>query len=145
VRGRKGFALAAGLLAIMIISALLASLFFAVTEETRTNAATGRRDHALAAAESVVEIGIDQLATRAPDHPSIGTTDSQLVEVEGFPAAVHTTRLDSSLFWVVGVIGDARDPAGVTRRIGLLVAASGDPSGSITIVRIPQRAWSELF
>jgi Tfp pilus assembly protein PilX len=145
VRGRKGFALAAGLLAIMIIGALLASLFFAVTEETRISAATGRRDHALAAAESVVEIAIDRLATRAPDHSAIGTTDSQLVEVEGFPAAVHTTRLDSSVFWVVGVIGDARDPAAVTRRIGVFVATSRDPFGSITIVRIPERAWSELF
>jgi Tfp pilus assembly protein PilX len=145
VRGRKGFALAAGLLATMIIGALLASLFFAVTEETRTSAATGRWDHALAAAESVVEVGIDLLVTQAPDHPSIATTDSQLVEVEGFPATVHTTRLDSSLFWVVGVIGDARDPAAFTRRIGVLVAASPAPSGSITIVRIPQRAWSELF
>jgi hypothetical protein len=58
---------------------------------------------------------------------------------------VHTTRLDSSLFWVVGVVGDRRDPAAVTRRIGVLVAASRDSSGSIRIVRVPERAWSELF
>jgi Tfp pilus assembly protein PilX len=138
-------ALAAALLAIMIIGALLASLFFATTEETRASAASRRADRALAAAESAIEIGLDRLETEAPDHSSIGTARSQPVEVEGFPAMVHTTRLDSSLFWVLAVVGDRRDPAAVTRRIGLLVAASRDSSGSIRIVRIPQRAWSELF
>ena len=145
MRGRRGFALAAALLAIMIIGALLASLFFATTEETRTGAATRRRDHALAAAESAIQIGLNRLETEAADHSSIGTTRSQPIEVEGFPAMVHTTRLDSSLFWAVAVVGERQDPAAVTRRIGVLVAASRDSSGSIRIVRIPERAWSELF
>jgi type II secretory pathway pseudopilin PulG len=144
VRGPRGFALAAALLAIMLIGALLASLFFAITEETRTGAASRRRDHALAAAESAIQIGVGLLATQV-DQSSIGTTRSQPVEVEGFPATVHITRLDSSLFWVLAVVGDSRDPAAVTRRTGLLVAASRDSSGSIRIVRIPERAWSELF
>ncbi len=144
-RLRRGFALAAALLAIMIIGALLASLFFAVTEETRATAATSRRDRALAAAESAIEMGIDRLATQPPDQSSIGTGHSQPVVVEGLPAVVHTTRLDSTLFWVVGVVGDARDPSAVARRIGVLVAAAADSSGSIRIVRIPERAWSELF
>lgn len=145
MRGRRGFALAAALLAIMIIGALLASLFFAITEETRTGAASRRGDHALAAAESAIQIGVALLATQVPDQSSIGTARSQPVEVEGFPATVHITRLDSSLFWVLAVVGDSRDPAAVTRRAGLLVAASRDSSGSIRIVRIPERAWSELF
>ena len=144
MRGPRGFALAAALLAIMIIGALLASLFFAITEETRTGAASRRRDHALAAAESAIQIGVALLATQV-DQSSIGTARSQPVEVEGFPATVHITRLDSSLFWVLAVVGDSRDPAAVTRRTGLLVAASRDSSGSIRIVRIPERAWSELF
>jgi Tfp pilus assembly protein PilX len=145
VKGRRGFALAAALLAIVLIAAVLAALFFAVTEETRASAATSRRDHALAAAESALEAGTDWLVTRAPDYSSIGRAESQLVEVEGFPVVVHATRLDSTMFWVVGVVGDARDPAAVTRRIGLLVSATRDSSGSLTIVRIPERAWSELF
>lgn len=144
MRGPRGFALAAALLAIMIIGALLASLFFAITEETRTGAASRRRDNALAAAESAIQIGVAMLATQV-DQSSIGTARSQPVEVEGFPATVHITRLDSSLFWVLAVVGDSRDPAAVTRRTGLLVAASRDSSGSIRIVRIPERAWSELF
>jgi Tfp pilus assembly protein PilX len=145
VRGRRGYALAAALLAIMIIGALLASLFFAISEETRTDAASRRGDRALTAAESAIEIGVAVLAAQLPDQSSIGVTRSQPVAVEGFPAMVHTTRLDSSLFWVVGVVGDRRDPAAVTRRIGVLVAASRDSSGSIRIVRVPERAWSELF
>lgn len=145
MRGPRGFALAAALLAIMIIGALLASLFFAITEETRTGAASRRRDQALAASESAIQIGVALLATQVPDQSSIGTVRSQPVEVEGFPATVHITRLDSSLFWLLAVVGDSRDPAAVTRRIGLLVAASRDSSGSIRIVRIPERAWSELF
>lgn len=140
-----GFALAAALLAVILVAALLASLFFAVTEETRTGSAIARRDDALAAAETAIELGLDELGTRPPDYSSVGAVESRAVEVDGFPVVVHTTRLDSSLFWLVAVIGDARDPAAVTRRIGVLANASRGSADSITIVRRTERAWSELF
>lgn len=140
-----GFALAAALLAIILIAAVLASLFFAVTEETRTGSAIARRDDALAAAETAIELGLDELGTRPPDYSSVGAVESRPVKVEGFPVVVHTTRLDSGLFWLVAVVGDARDPAAVTRRIGVLANASRGSADSITIVRKTERAWSELF
>lgn len=142
---RCGFALAAALLATVIIAGVLACLFFAVTEETRTGTAIKRRDHALAAGESAIEVGLDKLETWPLDLAPVGAVETHLVEVEGLPTAVHITRLDSSLFWLVAVVGDARDPSAVTRRIGVLATAFRPSPDSITIVRRTERAWSELF
>lgn len=140
---QRGFALAAALLGTILIAAILASLFFAVTQETRTGLAVGQRDRALAAAESALETGLERLPAM-PDH-FIGTAASHLVEIEGLSAVVHITRLDSAVFWLVAVVGDGRDPSSATRRIGVLAEAWRAASDSITIVRIPERAWSELF
>jgi Tfp pilus assembly protein PilX len=142
---RAGFALAAALLAIILIAAILASLFFAVNEETRTGSASGRADRALAAAESAIEIGLRQLEVERADSLAIGKVGSKTVEVDGSTVALHTTRLDSSLFWMVAVAGDARDPVAASRRIGVLLQASAVSAGSIRIVPIPERWWSELF
>lgn len=142
---RSGFALAAALVATILISALLASLFFAVTEETRSGAAIERRDLALAAAESAIDIGLKKVsASLAEDKPS-GAVETHLVDVDGLPTAVHLTRLDSSLVWLVAVVGDARNPPTELRRIGVLAAASRHLRDSITIVRITRQGWSELY
>ena len=54
---RKGFALAAALMALMLISALVASVFFAVLEETTIGAAAATKQLALSAAESAISAG----------------------------------------------------------------------------------------
>ena len=137
--------LAAALVATILISALLASLFFAVTEETRSGAAIERGDQALAAAETAIESGLKQARhALAEDQPS-GTMETHLIDVEGFPTAVHLTRLDSSLVWLVAVVGDARNPSLELRRVGVLAEAFRQLPDSITIVRIPRRGWSELY
>lgn len=140
-----GFALATALLAIILVTALLAALFFAVNEETRTGSAIARRDHALAAAESALEAGLDHLRTRPPDYSSIGAVESRSMDVEGLPGVVHITRLDSGLFWLVAVVGSEGDPGAMARRIGVLASAFPGSSDSITIVRVAPRGWSELF
>jgi hypothetical protein len=142
---RGGAALLGALLATIVIAALLASLFFAASEETRTGSAIGRRDRALAAAESAIEIGLDRLGTWPPEYPAVGGVETHSVDADGIPSVVHITRLDSSLFWLVAVVGDASDPAAVTRRIGVLATATRHASDSIAIVRRAERGWSELF
>lgn len=142
---QSGFALVAALLAIILVTALLAALFFAVNQDTRTESAIEQRDEALAAAESAIQIGLDQLGTRAVDYLAVGAAASQSVAVDGFPAVIYTTRLDSGLFWIVAVVGDAGDRSTPTRRIGILARAFRGASDSIAIVRISERGWSELF
>lgn len=58
---QPGFALALALLATVLIAALLAALFFAVNQETRTGSAIAWRDNALAAAESALDAGFEHL------------------------------------------------------------------------------------
>lgn len=144
-RGRdRGFALAAALMATVLISALLACFFFAVAEEARSGAAIETRDRALVAGESAIEAGL-RVGRESPagEHP-VGATETRLADIDGFPTAVHLTRLDSSLFWLVAVVSDARNPGSQVLRIGVLARRSRSESDSITIVRITGQGWSEL-
>jgi hypothetical protein len=63
----------------------------------------------------------------------------------GAPVTVYITRLDSSLFWLVADAGGEISRSGVRRRIGVVVKTSPGADRSITIDRISDRAWSELF
>jgi len=137
--------MATALVATILISALLASFFFAVTEETRSSAAIERRDRALAAGEAAIDIGLQRIRASFAENEAAGSTEAHLVDVDGFPTAVHVTRLDSSLVWLVAVVGDAGRPGSQTLRVGVLAEASRSPSDSITIVRVTQRGWSELY
>lgn len=129
----------------ILISALLASVFFAVTEETRSGAAIERRDRALAAAESAIAIGLRSAGAWLAEDGPAGASETHRVDVDGHPTAVHLTRLDSSLVWLVAVVGDAWNPAAQILRVGVLAEASRSLPDSITIVRITERGWSELY
>lgn len=145
MRPRCGVALACAVLAIVLVTALLAALFFTVDEDTRTGAAIDRRARGLNAAETALGMATEFFARQDPESSPIWSVQSHAVTADGIPAVVHITRLDSTLYWLVSVIGDPLDPAVTTTRIGLLATAEGGPTGSITLVRVPERAWSELF
>ena len=142
---RDGFALAAALLALLLISALVTAVFFAATEETRIGAASARRQLALSAAESAVEMTIAGW-NMDPATP-IGVSGTRATAIEGFevPVVVHVTRLDSTLYWIVADAADSSSGSGVSRRIGVAVRVLIAPDHSITIDRISERSWSELF
>ena len=144
-RTHPGFALALALLATVLIAALLAALFFAVNQETKTGSAVARRDRALAAGESAIELAFERLRSEPPDPAPPGAVESHAISVEGGSAVVHVTHLDSGLLWLVAVVGNDVDPAAPPRRIGTLAARIGAASDSIRIVRVPGRGWSELF
>jgi Tfp pilus assembly protein PilX len=142
---RKGFALAAALLTLLLISALVTGVFFAVTEETRAGAASAERQLVLSAAESAVELTIADWNTDWSWSIGTSVTRSAAVGAMEAPVAVHVTRLDSTLYWIVG---DATAPSrgsGVSRRIGVAVRVLISSDHSITIDRISERSWSELF
>ena len=142
---RFGFALPAVLLALLLIAALIAGAFTTVTEETRIGAAAADRQHALLSAESAIGIVISALSASPSDSIAVGETRSRQIEVLEVPVIVYSTRLDSSLYWLVAVAGDTSLHSGIARRIGVVVRAANGPPGSISIDRIPERGWSELF
>ena len=142
---RAGFALMAALLALLLIAALIATAFNATTEETRIGAASADRQHALLSAESAIEIVLEAQTASNADSMAIAGTISRHVDGLEVPVVVYVTRLDSSLYWLVADAGSASVSAGVARRIGVLARVRNDSAGSITIDRIQERGWSELF
>ncbi len=141
---RPGFALAIALLAVVVIAALLASLFFAVNEETRIGSATANRDDALAAAETAIQTTLQDLGSESFDQP-LGAVETRTVPAGRLLSIVHITRLDSTLFWLVATVSKDGDPSAGARRIGVLAAAFGQEEDSIRIVRVTRRGWSELY
>lgn len=142
---RKGFALVTALLALMLIAALIPGVFYATTDEARIGAASGERQLALSAAESAIETTLaGWTATVVAPIPLRQTTAAHL-DWSGVPVQVYVTRLDSTLYWIVAEAGAVSSTSGVTRRIGAVISAQSAPGGSITIDRISERWWSELF
>ena len=141
----RGFALALALIAVVLIAALLAALFFAVNEETRTGVAIATRDDALSAAESAVEAGLDHLGAMPADEPAIGGIGTHPVAAGSLTSIVYITRLDSALYWLVAVVGSESETGAGERRIGVLASAIQLSNDSIRIVRVTRRGWSELF
>lgn len=144
-QGRDGFAIPAALLAVLVIAALIAGVFSAVTEETRIGAAAADRQAALVSAESAIEIAISALSASPDESTGVGETRSRRIDGLGVPAFVYVTRLDSSIYWLVADAGATSPNSGVARRIGVVVRATKGSGDSITVDRIPERGWSELF
>jgi len=142
---RDGFALLVALLAALLIAALITGAFSATTEETRIGAAAADRQAALANAESAIELGISTLSSAMDGPMDVGETRQQEIAGLGEAGVVHVTRLDSSLYWIVAEAGSISSSSGISRRIGVVVRASKVPGHSISIDRIPERGWSELF
>ena len=144
VQERKGFAIAASLLAALLIAALVAGVFFAATEETRTTSALTRRQTALTESESALARALATLADGTGGTMTPGSTLTLPADGPGKPV-VYLTRLDSTLFYVVADGSEGGAGNGASRRIGLVVRRVEDAEHSITIDRIPHHAWSELF
>jgi hypothetical protein len=143
--GSEGFAVPAAILAMLLIAALIAGVFGAVTEETRLAAAAAHRQHALLSAESALEIVISTESAWFGDSIGVGETRSRQVEGLELPVVVYMTRLDSSIYWLVADAGSRTLNSGIARRIGVVMRARNGPAGSMIIDRIPERGWSELF
>jgi hypothetical protein len=145
IRPRKGFALAAALLVLLLVSALVTGAFVAATEETKVGIAELERHLAFVAAESAIEMTI---ATFRPDTTTvIGLAGTKTIPIGDFeaPVVVYVTRLDSALYWIVADAGESPVEARASRRIAVVVRAIVTPDHSIIIDRISERWWSELF
>ena len=142
---RDGFALPTVLVALLLIAALIAGAFSGTTEETQMGRAAADRQTALIAAESGIETAIASWRSSANEPVAVGETRSRQIEGLDAQVVVYITRLDSSLYWLVADAGSASPNSGVARRIGVVVRAKKGSEDLITIDRISERAWSELF
>jgi hypothetical protein len=85
------------------------------------------------------------LSAPANEPLAVGETRSRQIQGLDAQVIVYITRLDSSLYWLVADAGSTSPNSGVARRIGVVVRAKNGSADSITIDRISERAWSELF
>ena len=143
--GRRGFALAAALLVLLLISALTVGVFFAATEETRVGATSAERQLALSAAESAIETTIAEWNGDSVAPIGVSGTRTAAVGGMGAPVVVHITRLDSTLYWIVADASAPSPGSRISRRIGVVVRVLRGADHSTIIDRIPERSWSELF
>lgn len=144
-RDRRGFALAAALLAVVLIGALIAGVLFATTEETRMGAAGVEREVALNACESAIVTTIADPGVRLPDSIGVGGTMSRRLGGLGPSIIVYITRLDSALYSIVAEAVPETTGAGGTHRVGIVVKSSIAGDNSITIDPISERPWFEVF
>jgi hypothetical protein len=129
----------------MLIAALAASVFFAAMEETRIGSASARRQIALSAAESAIEVTLANWSDAPRDAIGIEGSRSSTVDAFGTPVMVSVTRLDSTVYWIVADARSFSSESSPASRIGAFMRVQIAPDHSITIDRIPQRWWSELF
>ncbi|HYU52321.1 MAG TPA: hypothetical protein VEK37_05225, partial [Gemmatimonadaceae bacterium] len=75
----------------------------------------------------------------------IAQTRSSPVVGLGVPVTVYVTRSDADLYWIVADAGESSVRSEVHRRIGAVVSVKTALDGSITVDRVSERWWSELF
>lgn len=137
--------LLAALLAIVLIGALVTGVMFATTEDTRAGSAGLARESAMNAVETAIARTLTNGATILPASIGTGGTRSETSESEGISITVYITRLDSTVYLVVGEAVGGASRLGAHRRVGVLVNTVRRTDGSISIAPISQRAWSEFF
>jgi hypothetical protein len=145
----KGFALVGALIGVVLIGALIVGAFAATMEETRISGNVRMGVRALSAAESAAEADLAGWAAGELDSLAVTQRAAHSTFVDGLPVTTTLIRLDSSIYWIVVEANDsALVPAatyGVRRRIGLLLRRVSDSTGKAALLRLEDRAWSELF
>ena len=142
---RKGFALAAAILGVVLIGALVGGVLFAVTEETRAGAAGVDREIVLNACEAAIAVAITEPGVSLPDSIGVEGTISQRPGGPGPETVVYITRLDSALYLILAESVPELDASGDVHRVGVVVRTVIADDRSITIVPVSERAWFEVF
>jgi hypothetical protein len=146
-RARKGFAVLLAIFAILLMGALATSMVFAAGEETRASAAALRSTDALSRAESALALAAARTDWAAAMVLRPGQV-SRMYLTEDPRTAVLIARLDTTLFMLQAIHPDpltSASNAGFIRRVGLTIELVRDSAGAIRPLRLPNRAWVELF
>lgn len=123
---RSGFALAIALIAIVVIGAIIAGVFFASTQEYRIGRNTLLQTRAMTAAEyglqHVMRPGLFA-GTTTMQNPVGGNPEIRTFTVGGSVDTLRLTRLNTNTFWVVseGSAGLSGSSAAARRRVGAAI------------------------
>jgi type II secretory pathway pseudopilin PulG len=146
---RDGFALVAALVAVILLGALIAGAFVATTEESRAALNAELAERSLNAAESAAEGDAAGWASQQADSMVAGQRKARSGTVDGMQVTTTLIRLNADLFLLVGEASGMDHSASgipsIRRRIGVLLRRVTDSAGHGSLLRLEERAWSELF
>jgi len=144
---RRGFALAAALVCLVLIGVLVTGALFASSQETRTSAAELADEKAFAFAERAAAISVSAWICPECDAMPVGAVIIRNPEPSPpLESTVYITRLDSALFLVTGE-GRIMEPgsARVKRRVSIVVTTTRDSLGVVTSRRLDGQSWSPTY
>ena len=136
------------LFAVLLFGGIAMAMVFAAGAATRASGTMLGTSRALAAAESAAWKSIETFDWQA----ALNLMPGQFL---GVPqpggsdySEVFIMRLDSTSFFVQASAGNRAGSAGnarFIRRVGVTIEVLWDSTGVVRPVRVPQRAWTELF
>jgi hypothetical protein len=144
---RRGFALAAALVALVLIGVLVTGVLFASSQETHASAAELADEKAFAFAERAATTAAGIWVCPECDLLGVGAVIIRNPEPSPpLESTVYITRLDSALFLVTGEgrimeSGVAR----IKRRVSIAVTVTRDSLGIAAARRIDGQSWSAAF
>lgn len=117
-RGRRGFALAAAIMALVLISALIAGALFVSTAELRAGRTDLADQQTLAAAEWALERAVAQWDSRRNTAVAVGGSEviRDSVSSAGDRVVVTATRVQRQTFLVTAYAASSRDGRGIPVR-----------------------------
>lgn len=148
-RPRDGFALVAALVAVILLGALIAGVFVATTEESRVSLNAELAERSLNSAESAAEGDGSGWATQQADSLVVGQRKARTWAADGMQLTTTLIRLNGGLYLLAGeatgMDNSATGVPSIRRRIGILLRRVTDSTGHGSLLRLEERAWSELF
>jgi Tfp pilus assembly protein PilX len=155
VAPRKGMALVLAIGAIVIVGALIVSMFFASSLRGKNGSAARAHALAMATADFAVNEALHQITAFQPDSLAVGGTSPAINRPApgGGRSSATVTRLQNNLYLLVAEgTAPSQGGAGLVRRAGFLfrmMPAVRDSAGNVTQpgvpVRAKERAWMQLF
>ena len=144
---RRGFALAAALVALVLIGVLVTGGLFATSQETRASAAELADEKAFAFAERAAVATAAAWACPECDVMPVGSVIIRTpIPSPPLESTVYITRLDSAVFLITGE-GRIVDNGSirVKRRVSIAVAITRDSLGSTSASRLRKHHWSAAY
>jgi hypothetical protein len=141
---RNGFALLTTLLAVILVSALIAAAHLQIDESARATRAITLHHRVFANAEAALWKTFVSISPSLLRPAPIGLFSQTLSTVGPLTNKVTVTKIDSSLVWIVSETHLTEGREGVAHRIGLGALLPPDTIES-RLTRLPQAAWVDLY
>ena len=144
---RRGFALAAALVALVLIGVLVTGALFASSQETRASAAELADEKAFAFAERAAVSAVAAWACPECDLMPVGSVIIRTpIPSPPLESTVYITRLDSAVFLITGE-GRIVDNGSIRakRRVSIAVAITRDSLGGTSAARLRKQYWSAAY